>query len=202
MVGKRNQIYQFKVTLLDIEPAIWRRIQVPAAYSFWDLHVAIQDSMGWQDYHLHAFNVVNPKTAEVAEIGIPNDEAFEDDSRPLPGWEVVISDYFLERGARADYLYDFGDDWEHDVVLEDIVARVARSRYPKCVTGARACPPEDCGGIGGYENILRVIRDPSDTEYASVMEWLGGRYEPDTFDPSQVRFDNPKKRWARAFPDR
>jgi len=201
MAGKKSQVYQFKVTLLDSEPPIWRRIQVPAAYTFWELHVAIQDAMGWQDYHLHMFRIEDPRKGEVVEIGIPDEERFEDDSPHIPGWEVPISDYFLDRGSRADYLYDFGDGWEHHVVLEDIVTRVAKSKYPKCVAGARACPPEDCGGIGGYENLLRVIRDPSDEEYASMMEWLGGNYEPDAFDPRKVRFDNPKKRWATAFED-
>ena len=198
--GKKNQIYQFKVTLLDIAPPIWRRIQVPAVYSFWDLHVAIQDAMGWQDYHLHQFRIKDPQTGDVAKIGIPGDELFED-KPDVPGWEVSISDYFPNPGSRADYLYDFGDGWEHDVVLEDIVSREAKKKYPQCVTGASACPPEDCGGVGGYDNLVRVMGDPSDEEYATMVDWLGERYDPERFDPKKVRFDNPRKRWDKAFGD-
>jgi hypothetical protein len=197
-VGKRNQVYQFKVILQGIEPPIWRRIQVPASYSFWDLHVALQDSMGWDDYHLHMFRIREPRTGEVVEIGIPDDEPFEE-AACLPGWEVPIAAYFREPRARGEYEYDFGDGWEHEVILEDIVARAPRQRYPKCLDGARACPPEDCGGIGGYEDLLRITRDPSHDEYESKMEWLGRRYDPDAFDPKKVRFDDPKKRWNVAI---
>lgn len=198
-MGKRSQAYQFKVTLLGIEPPIWRRIQVPGSYSFWDLHVAIQDSMGWLDYHLHLFRIRDPETGEVAEIGIPDDDPFEDEVPCLPGWDVSMSTYFREPGARAEYEYDFGDDWKHEVLLEDIVPRVPRQKYPKCLAGARACPPEDCGGMWGYEELLKTIRDPSHEEYESMMEWLGGRFDPEAFDPKSVRFDNPKTRWNFAF---
>ncbi len=199
MLSERNEAYQFKVILLGIEPPIWRRIQVPGSYSFWDLHVAIQDSMGWLDRHLHLFRMRDPETGEVVEIGIPDDEGFADERPCLPGWKVPLSAYVREPGTRAVYLYDFGDNWEHEVVLEDIIARVPRQKYPKCVAGARACPPEDCGGVGGYEDVLRVLQDPTDEEYENTMQWLGGRYDPEAFDPNRVRFDNPKKRLEIAF---
>lgn len=198
-MSKGNQACQFKVTLREIEPAIWRRILVPVRYSFWDLHVAIQDSMGWLDYHLHLFRVREPESGDVVEIGIPPDELFEDEFPCIPGWDVAIADYFTEPGDNAEYLYDFGDDWQHVVTFEAMVDRVAKTPYPKCVTGSRACPPEDCGGVRGYENLLRVIADPSDEEYESMMEWLGREYDPEAFEPRQVRFDNPKKRWDIAF---
>jgi hypothetical protein len=198
---RANQAYQFKVTLREIEPPIWRRIVVPAKYSFWDLHVAIQDSMGWLDYHLHLFRIREPKSGDVVEIGIPNDEPFDDEIPCMPGWDVAIADYFTKAGDSAEYLYDFGDDWQHVVTLEAMVDRVPKTRYPQCLAGSRACPPEDCGGVGGYENVLRVIADPSDEEYESMMEWLGGEYDPEAFEPAQIRFDNPKKRWDVAFLD-
>ena len=200
-MSRANQAYQFKVTLREIEPPIWRRILVPATYSFWDLHVAIQDSMGWLDYHLHLFRVREPESGDVVEIGIPDDEPFEDEISCVPGWDVAIAEYFTEAGDAAEYLYDFGDDWQHVVSLEAMVDRVAKTRYPQCLGGSRACPPEDCGGIGGYENVLRVIADLSDEEHESMMEWLGGEYDPEAFEPAQVRFDNPKKRWDIAFLD-
>jgi hypothetical protein len=193
--------YQFKVSLKEIEPTIWRRIEVPAIYSFWNLHVAIQDAMGWLDYHLHVFYVPNPETGVIAEIGIPDDEPFEDDLVSLPGWEIPLTEYFIKPGDRADYEYDFGDGWEHEIVLEKIQSRVPKAKYPRCLDGARACPPEDCGGIGGYESMLEVISDPSHEEYESTMTWLGRRYDPESFDPKKVKFDNPKKRWRIAFMD-
>ncbi len=198
-MSRRNQAYQFKVRLRGIEPAIWRRILVPATYSFWDLHVAIQDSMGWLDYHLHLFRVREPENGNVVEIGIPDDEPFEEEIPCIPGWDVAMAEYFTETGDAAEYLYDFGDDWQHVVTFEAKVDRVGTTQYPKCIAGSRACPPEDCGGVGGYENVLRVIADPSDEEYESMMDWLGGEYDPEAFEPAQVRFDNPKKRWDIAF---
>ena len=196
---KRNLVYQFKITLKGIEPPIWRRVQVPSSYNFWDLHVALQDSMGWLDYHLHAFRILDPRTGEVLEIGIPSDDLFDDERPCLPGWEFPISDYFQAQGNRAEYEYDLGDSWEHEVVLEEIVERVPKSKYPKCIDGARACPPEDCGGMWGYQELLETIRDPSHEEYESALEWLGGRYDSEAFNPKEVRFDNPKKRWRIAF---
>lgn len=198
-MGKKSLVYQFRVSLRDIDPPIWRRIQVPARYSFWDFHVALQDSMGWLDYHLHMFRTADPGSRQVVEIGIPDDEPFEDDTPCLPGWEIPIAAYFLEPGTRADYEYDFGDSWEHEILLEDIVERVPKQRYPKCLAGARACPPEDCGGVSGYEDLLAIIADPLHEEYESMMEWLGGQFAPDAFDPRRVRFDSPSKRWRIAF---
>jgi hypothetical protein len=192
-------VYQFKITLKEIEPVIWRRIVVPATYSFWDLHVAIQDSMGWLDSHLHVFRIDNPRTGKIDGIGIPDDDPFEDELVLLPGWELSIVDYFIQPGDRAGYEYDFGDSWEHEVVLEGILLKGTKTKYPKCTGGARACPPEDCGGVHGYQEMLKIVRNRSHEEHKSTMEWLGGKYDPKTFDPDSIRFDNPKKRWRIAF---
>jgi hypothetical protein len=196
----RKATYQFKVSLKHIKPKIWRRIEVPAGYSFWDLHVAIQDSMGWLDCHLHAFRIRNEVTGEIDEIGIPDEEGLYDDGM-IAGWEMPITIYFTKRGVRAHYLYDFGDGWEHEIVLEKISERLPKTKYPRCLGGARACPPEDCGGIGGYGDLLKIISDPYHEEYESMMEWLGGGYDPEAFDPSSVHFDRPRKRWEMAFLD-
>ncbi len=198
-MDSKKLVYQFKVSLKGVKPAVWRRIEVPASYSFWDLHVAIQDSIGWLDYHLHKFSVLNPETEIIEEIGIPDDDPFEDDPVCLPGWELPISDYFKRPCGRANYEYDFGDGWEHEIILERIIPREPRIKYPKCTGGERACPPEDCGGIGGYEDMLEILGDPSHEEHESMMEWIGGKYDPDAFEPKKVRFDNPGKRWKIAF---
>lgn len=95
--------------------------------------------------------------------------------------------------------YDFGDGWEHEVVLEEVTRRVPGRKYPACVEGAGACPPEDSGGVHGYEEMLKVLRDPSHEEHENTVQWVGGRYEPAAFDPKRVRFNNPKRRWKTAF---
>ena len=187
-----NVVYQFKITLKGIKPPIWRRIQVPATYSFWDLHVAIQDSMGWTDTHLHNFEIMNPVKHRREEIGIPDTEFFENDIKP--GWKKKIAKYFSMNNAKAVYVYDYGDNWEHNVVLEKIVPEKAGVQYPVCIKGVRACPPEDCGGPDGYQRFLEIIMDPAHEEYQEMLEWAGGDFNPDDFDPDDLFFDNPQER--------
>lgn len=203
---KKSQIvFQFKITLLGIKPPIWRRIQVPAGYSFWDLHVAIQDAMGWFDYHLHAFRF-RQSNRKMVEIGIPFDD-FEE-FIPLPSWDIAITDYFKEPGDIAEYEYDFGDSWQHEILLEGLLLKEKRGKYPRCLAGARACPPEDCGSISGYYDMLDVLNDPEDDEHGSMVQWLKGHvknyypYDPDAFDAQKVKFDNPTTRWKNAFSER
>jgi hypothetical protein len=186
-------IFQFRITLEHIKPPIWRRIQVPGTYSFWDLHVAIQDAMGWTDTHLHGFRVVNPGSKKPEEIGIP-DEDFPD-SRVLPGWERKIASYFLKEKDTASYTYDYGDDWVHSIKLEKILPKKEGVKYPVCVKGARACPPEDSGGPFGYPDFLDAVTDPSHEEHEDVLDWLGGEFDPEEFDPAEVFFDDPEERW-------
>ena len=193
-----NRIYQFKIMMKDITPLIWRRILVPEAYSFWDLHVAIQDAMGWLDYHLHLFRIRRKHSHTVTEIGIPDEDRFEGDPEILSGWGIAISDYFYDVGVTSDYEYDFGACWRHEVVLEGILLR-KKEEYPKCIDGARACPPEDCGGETGYYHLLEVISDPSNEEYEEMVTWLGKKYDPQKFTHDKVKFDNPNRRWKQTF---
>ena len=199
---RRKSVLQFLIVLSDTDPLIWRRILVPETYSFWDLHVAIQDAMGWMDSHLHEFRVFHQTNKQVDRIGIP-DEDFPEDSPCQAGWQLKISDYFTYRSLLdappALYAYDFGDDWHHVVMCEDIFQAEASVKYPRCVAGRRACPPEDCGGVHGYRNFLKAIRDPEHPEHEDFMEWSGGSYDPDAFAPEKVVFDNPRKRWKTAF---
>jgi hypothetical protein len=197
--ARADRILEIKVSLVGIRPPIWRRLQVPADTSFWDLHVAIQDAMGWLDYHLHEFRVVPGPRRRSLRIGIPDDDAFEGNEPLLPGWEIPVARYLKRRQSMAKYLYDFGDDWHHRVVLERVLPRVPGQRYPVCVAGKRRCPPEDVGGIPGYEEFLRAIADPTHEEHESYLTWVGGRYDPEEFDPQAVRFSDPEKRWRFAF---
>jgi len=183
----------------DIDPPIWRRILVPEKYSFWDLHVAVQDAMGWLDYHLHLFRLGYKRENDVDLIGIPDDDPFEGEPETLPGWEIPISDFFRELGKVAEYEYDFGDGWQHEVLFEGMLLKEKNKKYPKCIGGERACPPEDCGGVDGYYRLLEIFKDSSNEEYEEMVSWLGKKYDADDFDAGKVKFENPKKRWKIAF---
>lgn len=194
MKKKFNNVYQFKVTLEDSKPPIWRRILVPETYDFWDLHVAIQDAMGWYDCHLHEFEMVDPATGSPVRVGIP----YEDAEDVLPERTQKIAHYFSAENPYAHYVYDFGDSWDHKIQLEKILPREDIT-YPVCTGGKRACPPEDCGGIWGYVEFLEIIKNPNHEEYEDMMDWIGGEFDPEHFDPAEVTFDDPAKRFRMAF---
>ena len=193
MKRKFEQVHQFKITLRDTKPPIWRRIQVPETYSFWDLHVAIQDAMGWDDYHLHGFEIINPLNGLSQSIGIPDDDSMWS-TNTQAGWKKRIIEYFIEENSEAYYTYDYGDNWEHIVKLEKIMPRETGIKYPICITGRRACPPEDCGGVWGYYELLEILNDPKHEEYENMLEWIGGEFDPAHFDAKSVVFDDPAKR--------
>ncbi len=195
---KEKQVYQFKITLNEIVPLIWRRIQVPENYSFWDLHVAIQDVMGWLDYHLHAFRI-SLEDGKFMEIGIPDNSGFQDDIDIIPGWEASLSSFLEELGMAMEYEYDFGDRWRHEILFEGCFSKEQGTKYPRCIGGECACPPEDCGGVGGYYELLKILKKKRGKEYQETMDWLGGKYDPDHFDSDKIRFSNPKKRFQKAF---
>lgn len=171
---------------------------MPETYSFWDLHVAIQDAMGWEDYHLHEFEMLNPETGESDRIGIPAGELYPD-LQWLASWEIPIADYFGTETPISLYTYDFGDSWQHSVVLEEILPRATNVDYPRCLAGERACPPEDCGGPYGYYQFLEALQDPRHPEHESMLAWAGGAFDPEQFDANEVSFDDPDLRWTRAF---
>ncbi|MBL1275488.1 MAG: plasmid pRiA4b ORF-3 family protein [Ectothiorhodospiraceae bacterium] len=195
-------IYQFKITLSGASPKIWRIIEVPESYSFWDLHVAIQDSMGWLDYHLHEFVPETNSGKETKSIGVPDGPGDESIS---PGWEVNITEVFDRVGEVIIYSYDFGDGWHHSIELLKVFTAENELFYPKCIDGERACPPEDCGGTPGYQRLLEVLSSPEGADYSDMVEWLKGHeknyhpYKPEYFDPSNVEFQNPEARWELAF---
>ncbi|MBI5346018.1 MAG: plasmid pRiA4b ORF-3 family protein [Chlamydiae bacterium] len=197
-----KHVYQFKISLQEIQPLIWRRIQVPENYTFWDFHVAIQDVMGWLDYHLHSFVTENLVTGKKEHIGIPEeiyDECF-DDYETLPGWDLQIGDYFSEERRFMQYLYDYGDGWDHLIEYEAIFFKKPFQKYPVCLDGARSGPPEDCGGVPGYENFIKIIKDPLNKESQSMRKWAGkDKCNTEVFDKKNVHFDNPKTRFKKAF---
>jgi hypothetical protein len=191
LTKKFDNVYQFRIELRGIKPPVWRKIIVPGSYTFWDLHVAIQDAMGWTDTHLHEFVIKNPKTGRKINIGIPDEDCL---SKVYQGWKKKIADFFSPQNPKADYTYDFGDNWKHVITLEEILPREKDVRYPRCVDGERACPPEDCGGSHGYENFLAIIMNPAHEEHESMLEWAGGEFHPEHFAFAEVLFDDPAKR--------
>ena len=203
-----NVVYRFGVHLRGTEPPIWRLIDVPAEYRFWDLHVAIQDAMGWLDYHLHEFSIIAPDSRKPVTIGIPASDFGYDDDDVLRDTECAIADYFRSPGDKATYIYDFGDGWQHRLALSRVLPREPGVRYPVCRDGERACPPEDCGGVGGFRSFLDVLADPDHGEHKDTQAWLidhVGRYhpyDPEDFDPAAVAFDDPRERWRRAWENR
>ncbi|MEF2248025.1 plasmid pRiA4b ORF-3 family protein [Paenibacillus sp. IITD108] len=186
-MSKAREVFQFKITLKGTKPPVWRRIQVPKTYSFWDLHVAIQDAMGWTDTHLHEFSIVNPKNGKKVFIGIP-DEEFS--SGTLQDWSNRISRFFTSENKVAAYVYDFGDYWEHRIEFEGVFPGEDKKNYPTCLAGKKARPPEDCGGIYGFREILEG-NHPMQDEY----DW----FEPDDFDFKNVIFSDPKARFDQNF---
>jgi len=168
---------QLKITLDNSKPPIWRRILVPDSFSFHQLHLAIQASMGWQNAHLYAFN--HPKKRE--NIGIPDPE-WDDDT--LEAKNVLIRDELHKVKQKMTYEYDFGDGWVHSILLEDITGD--KILNPIGITGKGACPPEDCGGLWGYYNLLKRTTDPKDPEYEDLRHWLGledeEQWDPAAFD--------------------
>ncbi len=190
MAGKRkfDQVYQFKITLKQIRPPIWRRIQVPETYTFHDLHVAIQDAMGWEGYHLHEFEMTDPATGSKVRIGAQDDDDLGFGREILREQREKIARYFSMENRSAEYLYDFGDDWEHRILLEKILPREAGVEYPVCIKGKRACPPEDCGGVWGYADIVEALQDLDSEENEELLEWVGEDFDPEYFDAEMICF--------------
>lgn len=149
--------------------------------------MGIQDAMGWSDYHLHEFQMLDPSGKLEVRIGIPDEDFGED---IIPGWDKKIASYFSLENPAANYTYDFGDNWEHTVQLEKILPREDSASYPRCIGGKRACPPEDCGGVPGYEEICQGKSDFQE-EYK--------HYDPEHFDVEEIKFDDPDKRRRIAF---
>ncbi|MGH2894779.1 MAG: plasmid pRiA4b ORF-3 family protein [Solirubrobacteraceae bacterium] len=153
---------QVKVTLLGVsKPPVWRRLLVADEEGLDHLHAVIQLSMGWSDYHMHVF------ATEAGEYGVPDPElGFLDERR------VALLQLLRHPGDRIRYTYDFGDAWEHEIVLEKMIDADPGQVYPMCVAGKGACPPEDCGSVWGYARLRAVLADPSDEEHSSMLEWL------------------------------
>lgn len=179
MSNQSNQIYQIKVSLDDTHPPIWRRILVKENTTLLKLHDILQVVMGWEDYHLHMFTIEgsiygDPADDEYGDLGTIDEAMFK------------LNQVIYREGQRLSYEYDFGDSWDHSLLVEKILPPQEGVRYPICLKGKRACPPEDVGGVWGYENFLEAIRNPDHDEHEEYLTWIGGEFDPEAFDLEEI----------------
>ena len=181
--------YLMKIRLLNIEPEIWRRFVVPASITLDRLHDVIQIVMGWTDSHLHEIMIGKKRYTDYPES--------KEDG--IESGKYRLGDLIKQKGRTFGYLYDFGDSWEHEVVLED--SRYVNPDSDSDITvldGARACPPEDVGGVPGYFEFCKALNDPDHEEHEHLMEWAGGDYDSEYFDVDEVNWELMKyQNWSR-----
>lgn len=175
--SKTKSVYQLKITLKDFRPPIWRRVQVNSDITLGKLHQIIQASMGWTNSHLHGFSIGG------VEYGQPLPEL---DLEIKNEQKIKLSKVVTGEKQKFFYTYDMGDSWEHEILVEKVLPHDPLVRYPVCITGKRACPPEDCGGVWGYADFLEAIQQPDHPEHESMLEWVGGAFDPDAFILSEV----------------
>ena len=182
-----RQIFQFRLSLEGIRPEVWRRVAVPSDFTLAQLHRVIQAAMGWQDYHLHEF-IVSGRT-----YGVP-DPDYDIDRDVIDDRTAHLRDLNLSPGTRVAYLYDFGDNWRHIVELEDVLSVGSEAAIPVCLAGEHATPPEDVGGVSGYEEFLEILADPSHEEHEHMRSWVGRRFDPEYFSNEEAN-----RRLRKAF---
>ena len=171
-----DAILQLKITLKHIRPPVWRRIQVSNQLTLDKLHRILQMVMGWTGSHLHQF-ASGGMMYSLPEFEL---EMCENSKK------VKLHEVLRNERAKLIYEYDFGDGWEHEILVEKILPPEKGKGYPICLTGKRACPPEDCGGPWGYEELLKIIRNPDHDEYEERIEWLDEDFDPEAFDIDEV----------------
>lgn len=168
-------VYQLKITLRDSKPPIWRRVLVPGSIRLDALHDVIQSAMGWTNSHLHAFEI------DGGQFGVPDPDLEMENERKFRLDQLVP-----DEGGKFVYNYDFGDSWDHTILVEKILPPTPDMDLPVCLTGKRACPPEDCGGVWGYAELIEVMQNPKHPDYKEMREWLGGKLAPEAFSVDEV----------------
>ena len=178
-----NKTYQIKITLQGSKPSIWRRVVIPSDLSLPDFHKVIQTTMGWTNSHLHQF--VKNRTYYSPKM---EDESLwdEEDDDDLDYSKYKVSDLLRKTKDKVKYEYDFGDDWVHVIVLEKIIDESMDINDVTCLAGENSCPPEDCGGLWGYYNMLEILKDTDHEEYEEYIDWLGDEFDPTYFDIEEV----------------
>ena len=174
---KINSVYELKVTLEGTTLPVWRTVQAPSAITLHKLHSVIQAAMGWEDYHLYRFEIGNGEYGESDQYGMMT--LLRDARRAWFGSEVQTGDTFT-------YEYDFGDSWLHRIVVKQELSPEPDMRYPVCIRGEGACPPEDCGGIYGYSELLEKLSEPTHEQHSDAVSWVGEGFDPRAFDVAKA----------------
>ena len=167
-----QSVLQLRVQLGRVDPVVWRRLLVPGTVHLGKLDLMVQAAMGWTNSHLHCFRIGKLSYGPVDDL---TDGVIDRDEKTL----TVSEAFEVER--RVVYEYDFGDSWEHDVVVEDRLTSRLALKFAVCLDGQNACPPEDCGGARGYRSMLESLADASDDEHDSYLTWLGGPFDAAAF---------------------
>ena len=158
-----DKIYQLRIQLIDVEPTVWRTVEVRSDIKLQQLHEAIQAAMGWENYHLFQFS---------------------------HGKTRILSDVMKKENDWVHYQYDFGDSWEHAIILQKVIPAESKVAYPRCIAGENACPPEDCGGFPGYDRLCKIMKQPKHKEHKEMLEWLGltsaKEFNPKAFDIAEA----------------
>ena len=187
-------LYQLKVVLLGVAPPVWRRLQVPGDAKLDWLHAVLQVGIGWTNSHLHQFKVGEAFYSDTRHHAAE----FEDDPEILEESTFALRQIAPREGDVFRYEYDFGDSWEHEITVEKILPNPAAASFALCHEGARACPPEDCGGIPGYEELRKILKNRKHPEHKSMKEWLGRPFDAAAFDREKTNLWLRKLKWPRV----
>jgi len=161
-----------RISLVSVEPIVWRRLVVPSETKLPKFNRLLQAVMGWEGYHLHIFEI------EHLLVGAPDEE----DDAVIDERRLTVKQLLPRFDSRLRWAYDFGDNWKHEVVVEAIEEPSNNVRYPMCIDGERACPPEDCGGVSGYEELITVLADERHEEHENLLAWAPPGFDPEVFD--------------------
>lgn len=176
-----RKVIQMKVALNGIQPEIWRRFIVDSSISLYRLHRILQEIMGWTNSHLFSFDVRGIEySAADEEFGDEMSDDFED------ARITTLESFHLKTNSKIKYIYDFGDYWEHTIKVEKVVEANSLSQIPHCIEGARNCPPEDCGSVPGYYDLVAAMKNLDSDEAKELIEWLGGTYDSEFFDINEI----------------
>jgi len=178
-VNPGAKLFQIKITLRGIEPPVWRRLLVPGNIRLDMLHETIQCAMGWKDEHLHEFFINGTSYGDPENPPSKNFVTERSTKAKLKFLNLQVGDHLR-------YIYDFGDDWVHEILIEEIRDLEKNGHYPQCIGGERACPPEDCGGVPGYMQLLQVLKNPKDEDFDYVRKMFAS-FDPECFDFAEYR---------------
>ncbi|HEY3842077.1 MAG TPA: plasmid pRiA4b ORF-3 family protein [Acidimicrobiales bacterium] len=173
--GPSHTLFQLRIELDEVDPAVWRRLLIPGQVKLAKLHLMLQAAMGWSDSHLHAFAIGELRFGLQADDFEDYDEDEIDEASLTVKSALASADHFT-------YEYDFGDGWEHRITVEATLPEPAPMKFAVCLEGQNACPPDDVGGPGGYENFLAALADPGHAEHQDYKRWIGGAFDPAEFD--------------------